>query len=169
MHIPSMIPTRRPASRPVVPAVAGRLGAGLLLASLVACGGGGGDDPQPRVVRLDLPIEAGFIADAAQAQIQCANRATALAATWTGGWQTTVAGQMSVCELRFSVAEGTPLTVLLQAGPIRNNTDAGARCGAVVAAYLDPSVGLVARWTGGWRTTVSGQMSVCELRFSVEV
>lgn len=167
MNFSSMIPSRCTTTRPAVPAVAGRLAACLLLASLVACGGSGGDDPALRVVELDLPIEAGFIANSAQAQSQCANRATALAAVWTGRWETTVDGRMSVCELRFVVAEGTPLTVLLEAGRISGNTDASAKCGVVVATYQNPGVGLVAQWTGGWRTTVINRMSVCEIRFSV--
>ncbi|WP_339688979.1 mannan-binding lectin [uncultured Parasphingorhabdus sp.] len=46
----------------------------------------------------------------------------------------------------------------IDAGPIWNQQDAQRKCPAVAASQGG-------QWTGQWRTTVQGQMSVCEIRF----
>tara|TARA_R110000850_G_scaffold75593_5_gene164637 strand:- start:714 stop:1574 length:861 start_codon:yes stop_codon:yes gene_type:complete len=46
----------------------------------------------------------------------------------------------------------------VNAGPIWNQQDAQRKCPAVAASQGG-------EWTGQWRTTVQGRMSVCELRF----
>jgi hypothetical protein len=46
----------------------------------------------------------------------------------------------------------------VNAGPIWNQRDAESKCPAVAAAQGG-------QWTGQWRTTVKGKMSVCEIRF----
>ena len=49
-------------------------------------------------------------------------------------------------------------TRLVNAGPIWNQQDAQSKC-PVVAYAVD------GRWTGAWRTTQEGQMSVCEIAY----
>lgn len=51
-----------------------------------------------------------------------------------------------------------PRTRMVNAGPIWNQQDAQAKC--PVAAYA-----VNGRWTGQWRTTREGQMSVCEIAY----
>lgn len=46
----------------------------------------------------------------------------------------------------------------VNAGPIWNQQDAQTKCPAVAASQNG-------EWTGQWRTTVQGKMSVCEIRF----
>lgn len=46
----------------------------------------------------------------------------------------------------------------VNAGPIWNQQDAQRKCPAVAASQGG-------EWTGQWRTTVQGKMSVCEIRF----
>ncbi|MEH6758083.1 MAG: mannan-binding lectin [Parasphingorhabdus sp.] len=46
----------------------------------------------------------------------------------------------------------------INAGPIWNQQDAEIKCPAVAASQSG-------KWTGQWRTTVQGKMSVCEIRF----
>nr|WP_254305725.1 mannan-binding lectin [Sphingopyxis sp. BSNA05] len=46
----------------------------------------------------------------------------------------------------------------VNAGPIWNQQDARRKCPAVAASQGG-------EWTGQWRTTVQGKMSVCEIRF----
>ena len=46
----------------------------------------------------------------------------------------------------------------IKAGPIWNQQDAETKCPVVAASHGG-------QWTGQWRTTVQGRMSVCEIRF----
>ena len=46
----------------------------------------------------------------------------------------------------------------IKAGPIWNQQDAETKCLVVAASHGG-------QWTGQWRTTVQGRMSVCEIRF----
>ena len=46
----------------------------------------------------------------------------------------------------------------IEVGPIWNQRDAETKCSAKAREVR-------AEWTGQWRTTVQGRMSVCELRF----
>jgi len=46
----------------------------------------------------------------------------------------------------------------INAGPIWNQQDAQRKCPAVAASHGG-------EWTGQWRTTIQGKMSVCEIRF----
>ena len=47
--------------------------------------------------------------------------------------------------------------VSVPAGPIWNNDDAKVKCPAVTAAAGGT-------WTGHWRTTIPGKMSVCHIK-----
>lgn len=46
----------------------------------------------------------------------------------------------------------------IPAGPIWNQHDANHRCPAVCRNYRG-------RWTGQWRTTIPGQMSICQCQY----
>jgi hypothetical protein len=103
-----------------------------------------------------MDVEAGPIWSQADAQNKCPAAAAANGGVWTGQWKTTVPGQMSVCEIR-RVSPGGGYVKNFNAGPIWSQADAQNKCPAVAAAN-----GGV--WTGQWKTTVPGQMSVCEVR-----
>ncbi len=96
------------------------------------------------------PVEAGPIWNGADANQKCPVLARREGGRWTGGWWTTVQGRMSVCEIAL------PPTHPVDAGPIWSGADADQKCPA-----LANRVG--GRWTGGWWTTVQGQVSVCEI------
>lgn len=49
-------------------------------------------------------------------------------------------------------------TFNVQGGPIWNQHDAEHRCPTVCGNYK-------ARWTGQWRTTIPGQMSICQCQY----
>ena len=55
---------------------------------------------------------------------------------------------------KTSIVSGITPSVDVPAGPIWNNDDAKIKCPAVCTA-----VGRT--WSGGWTTTIWGQMSVC--------
>ena len=56
--------------------------------------------------------------------------------------------------------QGVAESVDVEAGPLWNNDHASERCPEVVAKWNDDNF-KEARWTGGWATTVPGEMSVC--------
>jgi Mannan-binding protein len=103
-------------------------------------------------------VEAGPIWNQSDAERKCPQVAKTNGGVWTGQWHTTVPGRMSVCELRLPSSNGRNVREV-EAGPIWSQMDAERKCPALAKAN-----GGV--WTGQWRTTVPGQMSVCELRFS---
>lgn len=116
-------------------------------------------------IRLSKPngrrvenVEAGPIWNDSDAQSKCPGVASASGGVWTGQWHTTIPGRMSVCEVRFS-GRRPPIVKEFNAGPIFSQADAQTKCPQVAA-----SNGGV--WTGQWRTTVPGQMSVCEVRIN---
>lgn len=108
---------------------------------------------QSRTVNL----EAGPIWSQVDAQSKCPGVAKANDGVWTGQWQTTVPGRMSVCEVRLRSKERS-VVESVEAGPIWNQMDAQKKCPDVAKRNGGA-------WTGQWKTTVPGQMSVCELRF----
>lgn len=56
---------------------------------------------------------------------------------------------------------GAPAAVVeIDAGPIWNNIDAGNKCPGLCSAR-----GAI-KWTGDWRTTMMGRMSVCSCDFA---
>lgn len=62
-----------------------------------------------------------------------------------------------LCAVWPSAAMAQTRTITVEAGPIWSQSDAERKCPGVAKAN-----GGV--WTGNWRTTVPGRMSVCELR-----
>jgi hypothetical protein len=104
-----------------------------------------------------ISVEAGAIWNQADAQRKCPEVATANGGTWNGQWRTTVPGRMSVCELRLPPSNGRYVVEVIEAGPIWSQSDAEKKCPEVAKAHG-------ATWTGQWRTTVLGRMSVCEVR-----
>lgn len=114
---------------------------------------GGDDESEEEVVVApvgrSLAIEAGPIWSNEQAQMTCAGVCAPYGA-FTGGWWTTVAGAMSVCECRF---DRGPVPCALEAGAIWNQQHAASVCPTTCAAE--------GGWDGNWWTTVPSQMSVC--------
>jgi hypothetical protein len=71
---------------------------------------------------------------------------------------------MSVCQMRrygggggYGSGGGRGVTRELEVGPIWNQRDAETKCRA-------KALEMRGEWTGQWRTTVQGRMSVCEIR-----
>ncbi|MDA7426070.1 mannan-binding lectin [Thalassococcus lentus] len=98
-------------------------------------------------------VEVGPIWNQADAQKKCPAAAAAWKGKWSGHWWTTVAGQMSVCQ----IVKIKPKAV--EAGPIWNQADAKTKCTVLAASHK-------AKWTGHWWTTVAGKMSVCQLDYN---
>ena len=117
-------------------------------------------------------VDAGPIWNQSDAQEKCP-RVCQPPASWNGQWRTTVPGRSSVCgcESPIIVVTPTPPPTYapvpprmvpppppqaaareVNAGPIWTQADAQQTCPTVCRA---PE-----RWTGGWRTTVPGRMSV---------
>ncbi|WP_341863934.1 mannan-binding lectin [Gymnodinialimonas sp. 57CJ19] len=106
----------------------------------------------PTLSAAQQAIEAGPIWNQGHADQVCPAVAASHGGTWTGHWWTTVAGQMSVCQ----VSTAAP-TRAVEAGPIWNQGHADQVCPAVAASHGGT-------WTGQWWTTVASEMSVCEIR-----
>lgn len=113
--------------------------------------------PPPRYARQaprePRDLEVGPIWNQADAETKCRRAAEDARGQWTGQWRTTRAGQMSVCQIAF---EPVRRTRDVEAGPIWNDADAGAKC--PIAAFAVRGV-----WTGQWRTVTPGEMSVCAI------
>ncbi|MEZ0244269.1 MAG: mannan-binding lectin [Sphingomonas sp.] len=128
-------------------------------------------------------VEAGPLTSQREAEINCPALGERLDGAWTGGWQRRD-GRLSVCEFRFDRRNdgrggrgddrggggrgddrGGPggsggyggVTREFEVGPIWNQSDAENKCRGKASE-------LRGEWTGQWRTTESGRMSVCEIR-----
>ena len=55
-------------------------------------------------------------------------------------------------------------TIELEAGPIWDNEFAKKRCPEVVEEWLKTHPNMTAEWTGNWKTTIEGIMSVCAVK-----
>ena len=118
------------------------------------------EDGRPRLRRLDTGdaeadgTEVDFLTDA--------NRPNAVDRdflTSTDDWEDVrelVAEAASDARERMGEAESFDL----EAGPIWNQAHAESRCPEVVEEWNGENGG-EARWTGQWRTTIPGEMSVC--------
>lgn len=104
-----------------------------------------------------ISVEAGPIWNQSDAQQKCPQVAKENRGTWNGQWRTTVPGRMSVCEVRLRPSKETKVVESIEAGPIWSQSDAESKC-AEVARKNNGT------WTGHWKTTVPGSMSVCEIR-----
>ncbi len=108
-------------------------------------------------------IEAGPIWNQRHAARQCPRVCSSSGGSWSGNWTTTAPGRSSVCSCNFRVMRPPPPpppvtnpgTRDVNAGPIWNQGHANQRCPQVCASSRGS-------WTGQWRTTVPGRMSVCE-------
>jgi rubredoxin len=113
-------------------------------------GGGGG--------KHDGWVEAGPIWNQMDAERKCPDATRRAGGAWNGQWRTTRPGEMSECELAGGRGGGGgKRETWIEAGPIWNNLDADRKCPQVAQ-----SVG--GKWTGQWKTTRFGQMSVCEVK-----
>ena len=104
-----------------------------------------------------ISVEAGPIWDQSDAGQKCPQVAKENRGTWSGGWRTTVPGRMSVCDIRLSPSKEIRIVEPIEAGPIWNQSDAEKKCAEVAKKNSGT-------WNGQWRTTVPGNMSVCEIR-----
>ena len=110
-------------------------------------------------------IEVGPIWNQADAEVKCPKAARKAGGYWTGQWRTTRQGIMSECEIKPGHATGLlpepkknkGAKWMVEVGPIWNQTDAELKC-------LRAAREAGAQWTGQWKTTRVGQMSVCELK-----
>ncbi|MBR9826964.1 MAG: lectin MVL [Alphaproteobacteria bacterium] len=96
-------------------------------------------------------VEVGPLWNQQYADTICPAVAHAVEGRWNGQWLTTRPGEMSVCGIEFPAQE-----TAVEVGPIWNQDHAELVCPAVAHA-------LRGRWTGHWWTTISGEMSVCQI------
>ena len=102
-------------------------------------------------------VEVGPIWNQMDAQRKCPEAARKAGGAWTGEWRTTRPGQMSECDIAGARGGGSGRDGWIEAGPIWNQIDADRKCPQVAK-----SAG--GKWTGQWKTTRPGQMSVCEVK-----
>ena len=111
-------------------------------------------------------VEVGPIWNQADAEVKCQKAARKSGGIWSGQWRTTRQGIMSECEIKNAHATGLIWPEpkkdkgskwMIEVGPIWNQTDAELKC-------LRAASQAGAQWTGQWKTTRPGQMSVCEVR-----
>jgi hypothetical protein len=103
-------------------------------------------------------VEVGPIWNQMDAERKCQKAARDAGGTWTGQWRTTRPGQMSECDIAGGNGGGHHgKDRWVDAGPIWNQFDADRKCPKVAR-----DVG--GKWTGQWKTTRPGQMSVCEIK-----
>lgn len=131
---------------------ASRLGALLAVTLLLvaAC------QTAPAAELVSTDIEAGPIWSQADAELKCPVAATAVQGRWNGQWVTTVPNEMSVCGVIGASPQNVGELANIEAGPIWSQDDALVKCPVVAAATRGA-------WTGQWRTTEWGKMSVCEI------
>jgi hypothetical protein len=129
----------------------------LLLIGLVIVIGGAAiaDDKKPKAPAKPkvIDVEAGPLFDQSEASKTCPTVCKA-PLVWNGSWRTTKPSVSSVC----GCAEPAPPppkgpTRDVEAGPLSGDADAKAKCPALCPAP--------ATWSGAWRTTKPGAMSVC--------
>lgn len=101
-------------------------------------------------------IEVGPIWNQFDAERKCPDAARKAGGTWTGDWRTTRPG-MSECDIAGDRGGGGKHERWVEAGPIWNMLDADRKCPQVAQAAGG-------KWTGQWKTTRPGQMSVCEVK-----
>ncbi len=132
--------------------IASRLGLPLAAAlfMITAC------QSAPAAELLSTDIEAGPIWNQADAELKCPVAAAAVNGRWNGQWVTTVPNEMSVCGVIDASPQDIDEQASIEAGPIWSQDDALVKCPVVAAATSGT-------WTGQWRTTVWGKMSVCEI------
>lgn len=104
-------------------------------------------------------IETEFLWSQSDADAKCPRVAAEAGGTWTGDWRISVPGKTSFCQIKPGPAPvSRPASSLrnIEVGPIWSQLDAEDKCPRAAADARG-------RWTGQWRTTVPGQMSVCEI------
>lgn len=113
-------------------------------------------------------IEVGPIWNQSDAETKCPKAARKAGLAWTGQWWTTRPGQMSVCGVKNQASSNSPWpkpghsdianrTRMVEVGPIWNQADAERKCTQTARE-------ISGTWTGQWKTTRPGQMSMCEIR-----
>ncbi|MGB0845720.1 MAG: mannan-binding protein [Thiolinea sp.] len=110
--------------------------------------------PGSAFAQIKKPLEAGPIANDAEAQKKCPYLAKQNRARWTGQWWSIASGNMAVCELEMLYRDVNAGRQLL------SKQDATRTCPAIAQRYR-------ARWTGQWRTNSQNRQSVCQLDYSM--
>jgi ribosome modulation factor len=98
-------------------------------------------------------IETDFLWSYTDAEKECPRVAAEAGGKWNGQWRMSTPGKTSICEVTDIKPPGKRN---IEAGPIWNQADAQTKCPRVAAEARG-------RWTGQWRTTQAGRMSVCEV------
>lgn len=129
---------------------------GVLIAAALFLAGGCQSAPAAEPASSD--IQAGPIWNQADAELKCPVAAHAVRGRWNGQWVTTVPNEMSVCGVIGASRQDGNGQANIEAGPIWSQDDALVKCPVVAAATGGA-------WTGQWRTTVWGKMSVCEINW----
>lgn len=104
-------------------------------------------------------VETEFIWTQSEAEAKCPRVAADAGGEWTGEWRMSVPGKTSTCQIRpapHPAPRPGLMTRNIEAGPIWSQSDAEDKCPRLAAEAQG-------QWTGQWRTTVPGQMSVCEV------
>lgn len=111
------------------------------------------------LVKETRPVETEFIWTQSEAEAKCPRVAADAGGTWTGEWRISVPGKTSICQITpTSPAVSRPASRSrnVEVGPIWSQSDAEDKCPRAAADAHG-------EWTGQWKTTVPGQMSVCEI------
>jgi hypothetical protein len=107
------------------------------------------ESPMTKTTNVEVP----FLWSRSEAEDVCPRAAADAYGRWTGQWRMETPGKTSICE----VADIMPPALRdIPVGPIWNQADAEKKCERVAA-----QVG--GKWTGHWKTTAPGEMSVCNI------
>lgn len=98
-------------------------------------------------------VEVPFLWSQSEAEDVCPKTAADAHGRWTGHWRIEIPGKTSICE----VADiHPPASRDIPVGPIWNQADAETKC-----ERMATQIG--GKWTGKWKTSVPGEMSVCNI------
>ncbi len=106
-------------------------------------------------VKETRSVETEFIWTQSEAETKCPRVAAEAGGQWTGDWRMSVPGKTSICQVSLT-PQLAPRTRNIEVGPIWSQSEAEAKCPRAAADARG-------QWTGQWKTTVPGQMSVCEI------
>lgn len=129
--------------------IAPRFIAAASIALICASGVAGAESLAARTTNVEVP----FLWSRTDAEDVCPKAAADAHGRWTGHWRIETPGKTSICEIADI---RPPASRDIPAGPIWNQTDAETKCPRIAT-----EVG--GQWTGHWKTTVLGEMSVCNI------
>ena len=127
-----------------------RLMAAVALAVICASGAARAESLVTKTTHVEVP----FLWSQSEADEVCPQTAADAYGRWTGHWRIETPGKTSICEIADI---RPPASRDVPAGPIWNQADAETKC-----ARLATQLG--GKWTGQWKTTVPGEISVCGIK-----